>query len=137
MRYTLIMNKTCVSCASCIIITLVSFHVTSHHLHLYLHHHSHISMIPYQLHSLTLTLLAKLLLTAKVILVNNGCRHVPVPEIPSGKLWSNLPVPAEKCWASLEQARGQRLSPAISATQINCIQEMAGDKEHSLTDRTF
>lgn len=82
--------------ASSKIITLVSFHLSSHHLYLGLLHCSHyVSMILSQSNSPALSLSAKVPLSAAVILINYHCRHVPVPESPRWQAWVKPPF---SCW---------------------------------------
>lgn len=88
--------------ASSKIITLVSFHLSSHHLYLGLLHCSHyVSMILSQSNSLALSLSAKVPLSAAVILINYHCRHVPVPESPRWQAWVKPPF---SCWGGGSRA---------------------------------
>lgn len=80
------------SCASSKLISLVSFHLSSHHLHHCLLYHSHyVSMIPSQANSpsSSLTRSAKVSLSATVILINYHCKHVLVPERHRWHSWTS------------------------------------------------
>lgn len=75
------------SSASSQIITLVSFHLSTHHLHLFFFTTVIMSQWSSQSLSLPPSLPAKVALSATVILINYHCRHVPVPESPR---WQSL-----------------------------------------------